>query len=325
MLRGVFIGGGYRARSAHYPAVFRAKDLVTIEAVAELDPKRLVDAADAYGIPRRFTDYREMLEKMDCDVVYAITGPEHITSIATHALEAGKHVFIEKPAGTGSAEAERIAAAAERSRRLVCVGLQRRWTPMMREVREKVEERGPIRLMLAGMRKNLIGTTRYRDVINRLYEEDIHMVDYIRYVCGGDWTDVHTAAADHYAGWMNSYSSVIKFSTGAAGVHTCTGHAGARFYSVEMYGNGISAFLRPPQRAEVYRDNRPEAEIVVGKPIAGDSSERIDEGEDAMHRDFLGCIVEGREPLTGIREAVKTMRLCEHIGDLDEYGKRRTI
>ena len=62
---------------------------------------------------------------------------------------------------------------------------------------------------------------------------------------------------------------------------------------------------------------------MVGKPIAGDSSERIDEGEDAMHRDFLGCIVEGREPLTGIREAVKTMRLCETIGNLDQHGRPR--
>ena len=194
---------------------------------------------------------------------------------------------------------------------------------MMRLIREKVEERGPIRLMLAGMRKNLIGTTRYRDVIHRLYEEDIHMVDYMRYVCGDDWTDVHTAASDHYAGWMNSYSSVIKFSTGSVGIHTCTGHAGARFYSVEMYGNGISAFLTPPQRAEVHRDDQPEAEVVLGKPVAGDTSGRIDEGEDDMHRDFLKCIVEGREPLTGIREAVKTMRLCETIGNLDQHGRPR--
>lgn len=321
MLKAAFIGAGSRARSVHYPAVFRAKDLVSVEAVAELDPRRLTDAADSYGIPRRFSDYRELLAKVDCDVVYAITRPEHMTAIALDVLKAGKHLFIEKPAGSCSAEAEQIAGAAELAGRYVCVGLQRRWTPMLRAVRAKVEERGPVRLILAGMRKNLLEVRWHPDMPNRLYDQDIHMVDYIRYVCGGEPAEVHTVATDHYTGWMNTYNSVIRFSTGAVGVHTCTGHAGARFYSVELYGNGISAFLRPPQRAEVYRDNRPEAEVVVGKPVAGDGSGRIDEGEDDMHRDFLGCIKEGRQPLTSIHEALVSMRLLETIGNLDERGQ----
>src|SRR5262249_36624736 len=103
MLKVAFIGAGSRARSAHYPCVSRLAD-VRLEAVAELDAERMGRVAEQYRIPRTFGDYHEMLRTVNPDAVYVIMGPDYMTKPAIDCMNAGKHVFIEKPAGANSDE-----------------------------------------------------------------------------------------------------------------------------------------------------------------------------------------------------------------------------
>ena len=95
MLKAVFIGAGGRATSAHYPALMRAGDKVELLAVCDLDEARLEAVADRFDVDRRYTDFREMLAEVDCDVVYAVMQPRHVADIAVEALESGRHLFIE--------------------------------------------------------------------------------------------------------------------------------------------------------------------------------------------------------------------------------------
>ena len=324
MLKAVFIGAGGRATSAHYPALMRAGDEVDLRAVCDLDEARLEAVADRFNVDGRYTDYREMLAEVDCDVVYAVMQPWHVADIAVQALEAGKHLFLEKPPGAGSADTERIAEAATRTGKLACVGLQRRWTPLIREAISRVEARGPIRFVFTEFHKNLLENDGGGRTFNRIYEQDIHMVDFTRWVSGGEWDQVLSRGDDTYAGWMNVYNSIIHFTSGTTAVLAAIGHAGARYYRIELHGNGISAYLRSPESAEIFADDRPEPEILRGKPIPGDPDGRLDEGVDALHQDFLNCIVEGREPLTSIHDAVPSMRLAEEIAQLDAHGKPRS-
>ena len=142
MLKAAMIGAGGRATRAHYPVLADADD-VSLEAVCDLDPERLAHAGDTYDIPRRYTDYHRMLDEVDCDVVYAIMQPYQVCQVAVDALDAGKHVMVEKPPGANSTEAARIAAAARRNDRLACVALQRRWTPLIRAAKERIEPADP--------------------------------------------------------------------------------------------------------------------------------------------------------------------------------------
>jgi predicted dehydrogenase len=63
------------------------------------------------------------------DVVVVATPHDRLASIAVAALEAGAHVLVEKPAGIGVADVERIAEHAERSGRRVKVGFNHRFHP----------------------------------------------------------------------------------------------------------------------------------------------------------------------------------------------------
>ncbi len=324
MLKAAFIGAGRRANSAHYPALERAGEAVALEAVCDLDPDRLTETADRYDVERRYTDLHRMLDEVDCDVVYVVMQPELLPPVAVAALDAGRHVFVEKPPGASSAATERIAAAARRNDRLVCVGLQRRWTPMIRTVLAKVRERGPIRCVLTEFHKNLIDSERGRLFNTRLYDEDIHMIDFIRWVCGGAWEQVLTRSERSYTDWPSTYNSIVRFRSGTVAVHTVVGHAAQRYYRIGLHGNAVSAYLRPPAYAEIFTADAEEPEIIRGQPIPGHPEGRLDEGLDALHRDFLDCVATGRQPLTNIHDVLQSMRLLEEIGELDANGRPRT-
>ena len=90
------------------------------------------------GQPRQFKDYRKLLELKDLDAV-AINTPDHWHALQmTHACEAGKDVYVEKPLSLVVSEGRAMVGAARRFDRVVQVGLQRRSSAFVREAVELV-------------------------------------------------------------------------------------------------------------------------------------------------------------------------------------------
>ena len=118
-------------------------------------------------------------------------------------------------------------------------------------------------------------------------------------------------------------SPSIAFTSGALAVHTAIGHAGSRYYRIELHGNGISAYLRPPSYGEVFADGTDTPEILDAASLTGDPARAAGRrrGVPALHRDFRDCIREGREPLTSIHDVVHSMRLLEQVARLDAHGQ----
>ena len=74
------IGAGRMANAVHYPSLASFPD-VTIAAICDLDPVRLNQTADKYGVQGRFSEYRRMIEEVAPDAVYAIGMPHHMFDI----------------------------------------------------------------------------------------------------------------------------------------------------------------------------------------------------------------------------------------------------
>jgi predicted dehydrogenase len=80
------------------------------------------DLPAAWAGVSRFADYREALASVRPDVVSINTYPDTHAEFAIRAIEAGAHVFAEKPLAETVADAERVVAAAVRNRRKLVVG-----------------------------------------------------------------------------------------------------------------------------------------------------------------------------------------------------------
>lgn len=116
-------GRSWAAR-AHLPALRLLSDDFEIAGVANTSRASAVAAAEAEGIPRAFGDVAELAASPDIDIVAVTVKVPHHLELASAALAAGKHVYCEWPLGNGLAEAEEMAALADRAGVLAVVGTQ---------------------------------------------------------------------------------------------------------------------------------------------------------------------------------------------------------
>jgi len=119
--------GGMGGSHLGWSLAFRDQGAVNIAAVCEADRNRLVAAAKRVGDGcETYGDYRKLLERKDLDAVI-IASPDHWHALhAVHACQAGKHVYVEKPASCTVADGRVMVAAARKHNRVVQVGSQAR-------------------------------------------------------------------------------------------------------------------------------------------------------------------------------------------------------
>src|SRR5262245_56793826 len=119
------VGYGYAGRVFHSYLVGRA-DGLELRAVAARDPGRREQAARERGV-RTYPTLDEMAAAPDVDLVVLATPHDTHAELAVRALEAGKHVVVDKPMAITLAEADRMVEAANRSGRMLSVFHNRRW------------------------------------------------------------------------------------------------------------------------------------------------------------------------------------------------------
>lgn len=118
---------------------YKKTDQAQLEAFCDIDAPRLNAKSDRFGVKQRFGDYRELM-KTDIDAVSVCVGNSLHLEVSIAALEAGKHVLLEKPMAINAAEGEKIIAAEKASGRVLQIGMVRRQFPEAQIVRRYVEE-----------------------------------------------------------------------------------------------------------------------------------------------------------------------------------------
>jgi len=112
----------------HLPTLAERPDLFTIAGVADVDDAVIAAVGDRYHVTRRTRDFRELLGAEDVDAVLVLANGGH-RKFVVPALEAGKHVFVEKPLGFSVADTRQIADVASRSAGRLMVGYHKRFDP----------------------------------------------------------------------------------------------------------------------------------------------------------------------------------------------------
>jgi len=143
------IGNGRISRTHDLPGLWKY-DAARIVAVCDLDTRRVADAktlVNGYYTKKNgrpydgvtgYGDYRELLASKDVDAV-VISTPDHWhAAIAIHAVEAGKDVYLQKPASLTIAEGRALSDAVHRSGRIFQIGSQQRSSPQFRYAAELV-------------------------------------------------------------------------------------------------------------------------------------------------------------------------------------------
>ena len=134
------IGCGNVAENRHLPALQSLKDAEVV-AVADTNKDRLKQVADKFHIKKRYADFGALLDDPDINAIAVCTPPQTHVEIALAALDAGKHLFIEKPLTLSLDESDRlIERAAQFPTSKVTVGFNMRWHRLVRQAREIIRQ-----------------------------------------------------------------------------------------------------------------------------------------------------------------------------------------
>jgi predicted dehydrogenase len=128
-LRVGVIGCGGIAQMMHLPFLFSMADRFELAALCDLSPGVLEVMGARYQVPQKslFSSYAGLVGQ-DLDAVLVLTGGDHYAQ-AMAAIQAGKHVFVEKPLCFTLKEADELIEAAARAKIILQVGYMKRYDP----------------------------------------------------------------------------------------------------------------------------------------------------------------------------------------------------
>src|SRR3989304_889775 len=121
------IGWGGVAENIHLPALRHGADAHVV-AAAETDPDRLNRVARRFHINDRYTHFLDLLANPAIEAVAICVPAQFHVDVALAALDAGKHLLIEKPLALSVEESDRLIERAARFPKLkIMVGFNMRW------------------------------------------------------------------------------------------------------------------------------------------------------------------------------------------------------
>lgn len=138
MVRVAIVGCG-KIADQHVQAIRRIPDGHVV-AACDREPRMARQLAERFRILGCFEDVEEMLRAASPDVVHVTTPPQSHHALGLQCLEAGSHVYLEKPFTVTAAEAESLVELAQRRGLNLTAGHNYQFTPEMLEMRRLVEQ-----------------------------------------------------------------------------------------------------------------------------------------------------------------------------------------
>ncbi|MBI1930824.1 Gfo/Idh/MocA family oxidoreductase [Candidatus Poribacteria bacterium] len=145
------IGCGGHGRGNLAPAI-RSHPYAQIIACVDVDESRAQKTATDLGVDHYFVDYNQMLQECEVDAVVIAVPHADILSVAKDSIDAGVHLFIEKPMALNAADAEKIVDLSKQKQVKVMVGYCQRYAAARMLMRQLLLEGvvGDVDLVIAG-------------------------------------------------------------------------------------------------------------------------------------------------------------------------------
>lgn len=303
------IGAGYIG--GVHASVLARDERVRITAVHDVVRECAENLARTHNITVTATAL-ELLER--CDAVFITTPNTKHVSLSLAAIEAGKHVFCEKPLATNLADARAVYERASKSRPVFQVGHNRRFAPVYVELKRLISEtHKPHSAHVKMNRGELLKPVWTGDpevTGGFLYETPIHMFDMMRFLFG-EVESLHAFGSTHEYKEIDDFSVLLKF---ASGMHATLATA------------ADASWLFPFERVEVFCHHatlvtREMESLTWSTNLEGHYSEQTMQqlsreekwGYVQEDRAFIDSIVNGTQPLVTALDGLKSVELVDAI------------
>lgn len=136
----VAIVGCGKIADAHVEEIRKMPEKASVVAVCDLEPLMAEQLAVRYGIRRYYSDLNELLKRESPDALHITTPPQSHLAVASRALAAGCHVYVEKPLTLNYADSLALVQCAEQANRKLTIGYSHLFSPAAMRLRELIEQ-----------------------------------------------------------------------------------------------------------------------------------------------------------------------------------------
>jgi predicted dehydrogenase len=256
-----------------------------------------------------------MLDAERPDAVVVVVPVDRAVEVGSLVLERGIPLLLEKPPGATVAEVDRLIAAAEGGRVPHQVAFNRRFAPLVRELRRRIEEAGPLQHLHYEM-------TRVERRDPDFSTTAIHGLDAVRYLAGGDYAEArfrYRELPELGTGVADIFVDAVMTSGATAHLAFCP-VAGVLVERATAHAHGHTLFLHVPMWSGVDSPGRL-WHFTAGKLAADLGGDRVGDGTalfelGGFYREtvaFLDAVAAGRAPSPSLRESRQSVEIAERI------------
>lgn len=199
------VGTGFWGRN--HARVYKELAETELLAICDIDPDRAKTVANQFGV-KSYTNTAKMLKNTDIKAVSICTWSTSLAREATKALDAGKHVLVEKPMATNVKQAEKLIETAKQKRLHLTVGFLMRFIPGLQQIRKAVEDETIGEPVCATAKRVSQWPERIGDV-GVVKDTAIHDIDVMRYVFNEDPTAVYARIGSMRQGKFEDYAQIM--------------------------------------------------------------------------------------------------------------------
>ncbi len=194
------IGSGNFAQGMHLPNLLKLRNKFTLRWIVNRTGTTAQSIAKQYEAPYADSDYRRALEDSSVDLVMICTRHNLHANMTLQALEAGKHVFVEKPLALSTDEVDAIAKfykTGTSPKPLLLTGYNRRFSPPIRHVKKLIAGRSGSMMISYRMNAGYLPPDHWvhgKEGGGRNIGEACHIYDLFSYLTGSAPVDIQAAS-----------------------------------------------------------------------------------------------------------------------------------
>jgi predicted dehydrogenase len=327
ILRVGLVGLGAAAQISHIPALKKIQDLELV-ALCDRDPEKCTRVAQKFQVPNAYNRFEELLSD-DVDVVDICTPNYLHAPMAVAALEAGKHVFCERPLARSAEEAAGMAKAAKKHERLLMCSVQHRFRPDAQLLRKFLAkgELGDIFFTKAGWLRQR--TQWDSDEWRRQKRESgggvvldlgFQMLDQALWIMGSPKVESVTASLHRSRKGEVEDNAIAFFRLATGATLTLEVTWGLLmekdFAYVNLFGSGGAALLNP---LRVHKGMH--GTLVNVTPQVDTPRNQYKQSMEAQLEHFADALHKGGRPMGASEEILPVMELLDAVYRSAEQGK----
>lgn len=318
-----------------------------IVAIADLNHVRAREKAEKYGAKKFYKDYRELLADKEIDAVSICVWNNLHAEIVIAALDAGKHVLIEKPLSMTVEEAKEIEEAVHRNKKLLQVGFVRRHGSNTKLLKQFIDngDLGELYYAKASCLRRLGNpggwfADKEKSGGGPLIDLGVHVIDICWYLMGrpkvksisgntynklGNRKNIKSLSFYKAADYDPNKNTVedmanalIRFENGASLLVdvSFTLHAKSDEISIKLYGDKGGAELEPELSLVTEKNDT----ILNTKPQVDNLTFNFTEGFQNEINHFVSCCLTGKESNSPVEDGVEVMKILCGIYESSEKG-----